>query len=427
MKTFINPDPSEWEGLCVRASFDSEAICKRVNAILSDVRTNGDAALRRLSLEIDGVPVESFKVSEAEIEEASSRVSVELKTAIGLAAADIRKFHEIQTSPEVCIETVPDVRCSQRRVPIRRVGLYIPGGTAPLFSTVLMLCIPAKVAGCPSVELCTPCGKDGKVNDVVLYAAALCGVRDIYKIGGAQAIAAMAYGTESVPKVDKIFGPGNRYVMEAKKAVSVNDVAIDMPAGPSEVMVLADETAVPDYVAADLLSQAEHGKDSQVMLVCSSEKIAREVELCIERQKAILPRRETVEGALEQSRAVVFSNLDSMLSFAECYAPEHLILAVANPRAAAEKVTAAGSVFLGNFSCESAGDYASGTNHTLPTSGWARSYSGLNVDSFCRKMTIQELSQDGLKNLADAIVAMAEAEGLEAHANAVKIRMNYGH
>ncbi|MCI2082261.1 MAG: histidinol dehydrogenase [Bacteroidales bacterium] len=423
MKTYFNPMPSEWKTICERATSDAGDIRRKVTGILSSVRIKGDYALKEISMSVDGVDLDSFEVTGDEIREASAAVPERLKRAIGIAAENIRKFHEAQKCGEIVVETVPGVRCIQREVPIGRVGLYIPGGTAPLFSTVLMLAIPAKVAGCPMVELCTPCGKDGRVNDAVLYAASLCGVRKIYKIGGAQAIAAMAYGTESVPKVDKIFGPGNRYVMEAKRLVSMESVSIDMLAGPSEVMVLADGTSIPEYVAADLLSQAEHGRDSQVMLVCDSAEVAEKVGACIENGKAALKRSDAVSGALDNSRIVVLPERGEMLNFANFYAPEHLILALADPYGAAERITCAGSVFLGNYSCESAGDYASGTNHTLPTSGWARSFSGVNVDSFCRKMTVQDLTVDGLRSLSDTIIAMAEAEGLDAHANAVRVRL----
>ena len=425
LKTYFNPPREQWEALCSRPAADNPVVRQRVEAILERVRQHGDEALRALSLEIDGRPLEAIEVSAAEIEEAAACVSPAVRKAISAAEENIRAFHEAQRPQEICVLTEPGVRCIQRPVPIEKVGLYIPGGTAPLFSTVLMLAVPASIAQCPEVVLCTPAGKDGKVNPEVLWTAAYCGVRRIFKLGGAQAVAAMAYGTQSVPKVDKIFGPGNQYVTTAKQLLSAGTVAIDMPAGPSEVMVVADGSAPAAFAAADLLSQAEHGADSQVMLVCDSGEYAAAVGAEVERQTALLPRAEFVRKALDKSRCVVFPDREEQIAFANAYAPEHLILAVQDSWGLASRITAAGSVFVGAWTPESAGDYASGTNHTLPTCGWARSFSGVNLDSFYRKMTLQELTPEGLRRLAPTIVTMAEAEGLQAHAEAVRIRLGH--
>ena len=425
LKTYFNPPREQWEALCSRPAADNPEVRRRVEAILERVREQGDEALRALSLEIDGRPLESIEVSAAELEEAAALVSPAVKKAISAAEENIRAFHEAQRPQEICVLTTPGVRCIQRPVPIEKVGLYIPGGTAPLFSTVLMLAVPASIAQCPEVVLCTPAGKDGKVNPEVLWTASFCGVKRIFKLGGAQAVAAMAYGTRSVPKVDKIFGPGNQYVTTAKQLLSAGTVAIDMPAGPSEVMVVADGSAPAAFAAADLLSQAEHGADSQVMLVCGSEEYATAVGAEVERQTALLPRAEFARKALDKSRCVVFPDREDRIAFANAYAPEHLILAVQDPWGLASRITAAGSVFVGAWTPESAGDYASGTNHTLPTCGWARSFSGVNLDSFYRKMTLQELTPEGLRRLAPTIVTMAEAEGLQAHAEAVRIRLGH--
>lgn len=423
MNIFVNPSREEWAELCRRAEQDNSLIAERVQAIVDRVAREGDAALKALAKDIDGVELDSLKVSETEFVEAAEKVSPEVKAAIEVARNNISAFHTAQLPREVRVETQPGVVCIQRPVAIRRVGLYIPGGTAPLFSTVLMLALPAKIAGCEEVVLCTPTNKEGKVAAEVLYAAQQCGVTSVYKVGGAQAVAAMAYGTESVPKVDKIFGPGNRYVTLAKQLVSGRNTSIDMPAGPSEVMVLADESADARFVAADLLSQAEHGRDSQAMVVCNSEALAEAVMAEVERQAALLSRGEYIAESLKNSRAVVFASRQEMIDFANAYAAEHLIVSMQDAWSVVDKITAAGSIFVGNYSPESAGDYASGTNHTLPTSGWAHSCSGVNVDSFMRKMTIQELSKEGLQGLSSTIVAMADAEGLEAHAAAVKVRM----
>lgn len=423
MKIYVNPPQTEWAALCRRAEQDNSLIEERVKAIVERVEREGDAAIRALAQEIDGVELRSLKVEEQEFKQAEAKVSSEVKSAIEVAVKNITSFHTAQLPQEVRVETQPGVVCIQRPVAIERVGLYIPGGTAPLFSTVLMLALPAKIAGCREVVLCTPTNKQGEVAAEVLYAARRCGVTSVFKVGGAQAVAAMAYGTESVPKVGKIFGPGNRYVTLAKQLVSGRNTSIDMPAGPSEVMVMADESASAEFVAADFLSQAEHGKDSQAMVVCSSVAIAEAVKAEVERQAAQLSREEYVSESLRHSRAVVFDEREQMIAFANEYAAEHLIVAMEDAWSLVDKITAAGSVFVGNYSPESAGDYASGTNHTLPTSGWAHSCSGVNIDSFVRKMTIQELTQEGLQALAPTIIAMADAEGLGAHAAAVKVRM----
>jgi len=424
LEVFFNPPREQWEALCRRPSSENPAVRERVQDILRRVREQGDEALRALSLEIDKRPLDAIEVSADEIREASESVSEPVRRAIAAAEENIRAFHEAQRPQEICVLTAPGVRCIQRPVPIERVGLYIPGGTAPLFSTVLMLAVPAAIAQCPEVVLCTPAGKDGKVNPEVLYSAAYCGVKRIFKLGGAQAVAAMAYGTQSVPKVDKIFGPGNQYVTTAKQLLSAGTVAIDMPAGPSEVMVVTDGSSPASFVAADLLSQAEHGPDSQVMLVCGDTATAESVRAEVERQARQLPRADFVRQALDKSRCVVFPDTEDRIAFANAYAAEHLILAVREPWSFSARITAAGSVFIGACTPESAGDYASGTNHTLPTCGWARSFSGVNLDSYFRKMTLQELTPEGLRGLSQTIVTMAEAEGLQAHANAVKIRLS---
>ena len=426
MRITVNPPKSEWADLLRRPQIDAPVIGERVAAILERVRAGGDRAVLDLTAEIDSVALDSLEVAPEEIERAEAAVSPELKRAIATAAEHIERFHAAQRPRTVDLETAPGVRCLQRAVPIRRVGLYVPGGSAPLFSTVLMLAVPARVAGCEQIVLCTPPQKDGSVAPAVLYAASVAGVRHIFKAGGAQAIGAMAYGTQSIPRVDKIFGPGNQYVTAAKQQVASSSVAIDMPAGPSEVLVMADSTAVPAFVAADLLSQAEHGDDSQAVLVCRSEEFARRAIASVGEQAARLSRREAIGNSLANSRIVVFSDPDEQIAFADAYAPEHLIVAMRDAWDAAARITAAGSVFIGGYSPESAGDYASGTNHTLPTGGWARAYSGVNTESFMRKITYQELTRGGLEALAPTITAMAEAEGLDAHANAVRIRTEGG-
>lgn len=424
MQTYINPLPEEYASLLSRPlSSENKEITTRVEAIIERVRTGGDTALRELSSEIDRVELVQIRVSEQEIARAESSLSEELKDAIRTAQRNITAFHSAQKMSPIEIEVTPGIVCSQRSVPIARVGLYVPGGSAPLFSTVLMLATPAVIAGCREIVLCTPPQATGEVAPAVLWTAALCGVTHIYKVGGAQAIAAMAYGTESVPKVDKIFGPGNRYVTTAKQLLGLSAVAIDMPAGPSEVMVVADESARASFVASDLLSQAEHGADSQAIMVTTSTKLAHQVEVEIDRQLQILSRRDTATKALKESRIIVVKTLDQMITIANEYAAEHLILAVENPQAVADRIENAGSIFLGHWSPESVGDYASGTNHTLPTSGWATAFSGVNLDSFCRKITYQSLTPLGLRAIGPTTEVMAAAEGLDAHRMAVTIRL----
>ena len=425
-KIYVNPPRSEWPALTARCTRQEEEIGERVAAILAEVRTDGDAALRRIVRRIEGYLPETFEVTRERRAEAAKAVSPQLKAALEQAKANIEAFHRAQLPAQVEVETMPGVRCVQRAVAIGRAGLYIPGGKAPLFSTVLMLALPARIAGCREVILCTPCSRDGRIAPEILYAADLCGVDRVFALGGAQAVAAMAYGTESIPRVDKIFGPGNRYVTKAKQLAGAADVAVDLPAGPSEVLVLADEDARPEFAAADLLSQAEHGDDSQAVLVCRSEEFARRAIASVGEQAARLSRRDAIGNSLANSRIVVFSDPDEQIAFADAYAPEHLIIAMRDAWDAAARITAAGSVFIGGYSPESAGDYASGTNHTLPTGGWARAYSGVNTESFMRKITYQELTRGGLEALAPTITAMAEAEGLDAHANAVRIRTEGG-
>lgn len=421
MRIIVNPPRSEWDALTRRQGVDYEGIRSRVESILSSVESEGDVALKRLMRDIDGVDA-ALEVTDVEIDAVCRAVPEAVAEAIRTAKTNIEAFHRAQMPREIRVETTPGVVCIQRPVPIRRVGLYIPGGSAPLFSTVLMLAVPAALAGCSERILCTPCGKDGSIAPEVLFAARECGISRIFRLGGAQAVAAMAFGTKSVPKVDKIFGPGNPYVTLAKQLVSGRNTAIDMPAGPSEVMVLADGSAPAAFAAADLLSQAEHGKDSTAVLVCTESSYAENVLQEVDYQKSKLSRNIQVDGSLAHSYAVIFPDIREMVDFAEAYAPEHLIIAMENASDVAGRITAAGSVFVGPWSPESAGDYASGTNHTLPTSGWARSCSGVNIDSFLRKMTLQEITRDGLASLAPTIVSMAQAEGLEAHARAVTIR-----
>lgn len=422
MEIILNPSPDTWEALAERNTPDDAAIARSVADIVQTVRREGDAALRRYALRFDGAQLTELALSEDEMAAAAAKVASEVKQAIATAAKNIAAFHMAQQPRTVDVSTQPGVRCLQRAVPIRRVGLYIPGGRAPLFSTVLMLGLPAKIAGCEEIILCTPQNSEGYIAPEIIYSAGICGIRRIFRVGGAQAIAAMAYGTESIPRVDKIFGPGNRYVTKAKQ-LATDSVAIDMPAGPSEVLVMADASARPDFVAADMLSQAEHGPDSQAILVCDTADFAEQVQQAVERQAALLSRGSSVEASLSHSRIIVLPSRESMTAFANTYAAEHLIISMERPWEVADKITAAGSVFIGNYSPESAGDYASGTNHTLPTGGWARAYSGVNIDSYVRKITYQELTLDGLSALAPAIITMADAEGLDAHAAAVKIRI----
>lgn len=423
MEIIISPSRSEWDALTARnIPADDPQVTAAVEQIVTGVRTGGDAALREYALRFDGAALDSLEVSQEEMAEALSRISPEVGQAIENAARNIETFHRAQLPQQVEVETMPGVRCLQRAVPIQRVGLYIPGGRAPLFSTVLMLAIPARLAGCREVVMFTPASGTHPIAAEILYAARVAGVDRIYKVGGAQAIAAMAYGTESIARVDKIFGPGNRFVTKAKQLVSTV-TAIDMPAGPSEVMIMADSTASPVFVAADMLSQAEHGPDSQAMTLCDSEPLAREIAAEVKRQAALLSRRESVEGSLSHSRIIVLDSRDDMTAFANLYAAEHLIISMRSPWEIADAITAAGSVFIGNYSPESAGDYASGTNHTLPTGAWARSMSGVNIDSYMRKITYQQLTPEGLASLAPVITTMALAEGLDAHAAAVTMRL----
>lgn len=423
MRKYNVPSTSEWQELCTRPTFPHDELTERVEQILSKVESQGDKALFEFSQRFDGATLNNLQVSSSEIEIACQKVSVGLKLSIDVAIANITTFHRSQVRPSEPIVTTRGVTCWRKGVGIENVGLYIPGGSAPLFSTILMLGIPAKIAGCKRTILCTPPDSNGNVNPAILYAASVVGIDEIYKIGGAQAIAAMAFGTESIAPVDKVFGPGNQYVTKAKELISTRGTAIDMPAGPSEVLIIADETSVPAYVAADLLSQAEHGPDSQVILVSTSDVVVNNVLRELASQVKQLPRAEIAEKALENSRALLFDSLQTCLDFSNTYAPEHLILAIANADLYAEKVINAGSVFLGNFSCESAGDYASGTNHTLPTNGFARAYSGVSIDSFTKYITFQELTKEGIQNIGPAIETMAEAEGLRAHKNAVSVRL----
>lgn len=423
MEIIIRPFAAEWEELCRRNIPNDNDIEERVGEIIEKVRKDGDSALREYASKFDGYSGESLKLTEDEILEACGKVKDDVREAIDIAAGNIRLFHESQISPTVDVETMPGIRCVQKSVAIGRVGLYIPGGRAPLFSTVLMLAIPARLAGCKEVVMCTPESGEYGISPEILYAAHICGVDSIYRVGGAQAIASMAYGTESIPTVDKIFGPGNRYVTKAKQILS-RVVAIDMPAGPSEVMVMADATCNPAFVAADMLSQAEHGPDSQAIVVCDSEELAMNIAEELELQSYRLPRRDSIMGSLSHSRIIVIPSHRLMIDFANEYAPEHLIISMINPWDVAKGINAAGSVFIGNYSPESVGDYASGTNHTLPTSGWARSFSGVNIDSFMRKITYQELTPEGLERIKDVVTTMARAEGLEAHARAAEIRAN---
>jgi histidinol dehydrogenase len=423
MQVIVQPERKDWDELLKRPYVDNRAVLESVHQILNAVRQHGDEALRSFIKKFDGVEPDQLEVDAAEIENAAAALSPELKLSILQAKKNIEFFHRAQLDEGRIIETMPGIQCWRRAVGIERVGLYIPGGTAPLFSTVLMLAIPATLAGCKEIILCTPCGKEGSIHPAILFAAQVTGVTRIFKIGGAQAIAAMAFGTATVPAVYKIFGPGNQYVTAAKQLVQMQGVAIDMPAGPSEVCVLADETANPSYVAADLLSQAEHGADSQVLLVTSTESVANRVKEEMDAQLSELPRKELAVKALANSKAVVLSSMEEMISLINTYAAEHLILSCAGADGISESITNAGSVFIGYYSPESVGDYASGTNHTLPTNGFARAYSGVSVDSFVKKITYQKLSKEGLAAIADTVVNMAEAEGLQAHARAVRIRL----
>ncbi|MBR1545405.1 MAG: histidinol dehydrogenase [Prevotella sp.] len=424
MKIYKYPKREQWTEITARPRLDLSQLNATVAAVLADVKERGDEAVKECEAKFDKAVLTSLAVTEQEMDEAEQMISNDLKDAIILAHHNIKVFHISQRFVGQKIKTQEGVTCWQKSVAIEKVGLYIPGGTAPLFSTVLMLATPAKIAGCKEIVLCTPPNKEGKVNPAILYAARVAGVHKIFKAGGVQAIGAMAYGTESVPKVFKIFGPGNQYVMAAKQQVSLDEVAIDMPAGPSEVCVVADETANVEFVAADLLSQAEHGIDSQVLLITTSEKILEEVQKEVDKQLQALPRKDMASKSLENSCYVLVKDAEEAISLSNAYAPEHLILQVRNYEQMAEKVVNAGSVFLGQYACESAGDYASGTNHTLPTHGYATAYNGVNLDSYCRKITFQHLTEDGIRHIGRAVELMAEAEQLEAHANAMRVRIN---
>jgi histidinol dehydrogenase len=423
MRTIFLPQSQDWPGLIGRPSMERKELSDRVGEILESVKSGKDKALLRYSEVFDGVSLNDLKVTSHEIADAVKMVPEELKQAIRTASGNIERFHSSQLLPEKEVQTFPGVNCWRKSVPVEKVGLYIPGGSAPLFSTVLMLAIPARIAGCSEIILCTPPAKNGKINPVILFAAYISGVTAIFKAGGAQAIAAMAYGTESIPAVYKIFGPGNQYVTMAKELVQQDGIAIDMPAGPSEVLVISDGTADPSFIAADLLSQAEHGPDSQVVYLTDNKDIIPKVVEETKSQLALLPRRDIASKALDNSMIILLSSLEDCMGFSNLYAPEHLIINTANPDILAAKVVNAGSVFLGPWSCESAGDYASGTNHTLPTSGYARNYSGVSADSFFKKITFQRLEKDGLKNIGPVIETMAEAELLTGHKNAVSLRL----
>lgn len=425
MKTIYNPTKSEWTKELKRPVQKTKEIEKIVKPIMQKVKRLGDKALKKFALEYDHVQIKTLLVSMEEIFHARGAVDPKLKEAIQVAKQNIEKFHEAQATPDLEMEVMEGVTCMRRSVPIQRVGLYIPGGTAPLFSTVLMLGIPANLAGCEEIVICTPPDKEGNIHPAILYTADLIGIDKIVKAGGAQAIAAMTYGTESVPKVDKIFGPGNQYVTAAKQLAVKKGVAIDMPAGPSEVLVYADHTAIPAFVASDLLSQAEHGVDSQVILVASSEKIANEILDEIEAQLPKLPRKDMARKALENSVAVIIAKQEKAIDLINDYAPEHLIICVENEDEVIRQIKNAGSVFIGNFTPESAGDYASGTNHTLPTYGYAKNYSGVSLDSFVKKITYQKITEKGIKNLGPIVETMAANEMLDAHKNAVSIRLKY--
>jgi histidinol dehydrogenase len=424
METINYPLRNEWSKLLQRPAIDTFSLEQTVNEVLLDVQKNGDSAIKKFTLKFDQVQINELLVSEKEINEAEDLCSQELKEAIQFAKNNIEKFHISQKEEIKIIETAPGVKCWRRSVGIEKVGLYIPGGSAPLFSTILMLGVPAKLAGCKEIILCSPPNKEGKLNPAILYAAKLVGITKVFKVGGVQAIAAMAYGTESVPKVYKIFGPGNQYVTCAKQLVNKNGTAIDMPAGPSELAVIADETCVPAFVAADLLSQAEHGEDSQVILISTNEKIISDIKIEMYKQLDLLPRKIIATKALENSKAFFLKEISEAIELINEYAPEHLIIACKNEEELGEKIINAGSIFLGNYSCESAGDYASGTNHALPTNGYAKAYSGVSLDSFVKKITVQKITQQGINNIGSAIELMAEAEGLKAHKNAVTIRLN---
>jgi len=425
MKTILFPGRNEWQSIIKRPVADQTRLLDSVKAILQEVKQQGDKALKKYTQQFDKVNLDQLEVSAEEMKAAVQSISPALRNAIETAATNIHRFHAAQTSQTEVIETMPGIKCWRKSVPIEKVGIYIPGGTAPLFSTVLMLGIPAQVAGCREIILTSPPGEGGKIHPAILLAARLTGVTRVFRVGGAQAIAAMAYGTETIPAVFKIFGPGNQYVNCAKQLVQMDAVAIDMPAGPSEVCVMADETCVPSFVAADLLSQAEHGTDSQVLLVCNDQQIGHDVLEEIQKQLQQMPRKNMIEETLKNSRIVVLDKLDESIDLVNDYAPEHLIIARKDAKQVAERIVNAGSVFIGNFSPESAGDYASGTNHVLPTNQFAKNYSGVSLDSFVKKITYQQISRAGLEQIGQAVEEMAAAEGLEAHKNAIRIRLNY--
>jgi histidinol dehydrogenase len=425
MNLVINPPKKEWSDILQRPVFDAKNLMPMVQEVLNAIQEKGDQAVKDYTLSFDQVNLSSIQLNEDQINQIASTLDSHVKKAIEVAKINIEKFHQTQLQKVEKIETMPGVWCWRKSIGIEKVGMYIPGGTAPLFSTVLMLGIPASIAGCKEIILCTPPNKDGKIDAAIAYAAQLIGIKNIYTIGGVQAIGAMAFGTESVPKVYKIFGPGNQYVTAAKQLVQQYGTAIDMPAGPSEVCVWADETAIPSFVAADLLSQAEHGADSQVLLVASEEKIVEQVKQALNEQLLLLPRKDFAEKALANSKAIVIHETEQALALINEYAPEHLILSIQQAEMIAEKVWNAGSVFIGNYSPESVGDYASGTNHTLPTNGYAKAYSGVSVDSFVKKVTFQQLTERGLTNIAQTVMDMAKAESLDAHSKAVQIRVDH--
>jgi histidinol dehydrogenase len=425
MQLFIEPNYSDWSAIIARPSIDATRLQEKVNAIINEVMLSGDEAIKKFTLQFDQVALNEIKINDATIAAAENALTQGLKTAIQLAKVNIEVFHKSQVQQVERIETMPGVWCWRKSVGIEKVGIYIPGGSAPLFSTVLMLGIPAKMAGCKEIILCTPPNDQGDIHPAILYAASLVGVTSVFRVGGVQAIAAMAYGTESIPKVNKIFGPGNQYVTAAKQLIQQSGVAIDMPAGPSEVCVWADENAIPSFVAADLLSQAEHGPDSQVILVANNASVVAAIQREIEIQLNELPRKDITARALENSKAIVLNNQEQSIDLINAYAPEHLILAIENALQIADKIINAGSVFIGNYSPESVGDYASGTNHTLPTNGYAKAYSGVSLDSFVKKITFQQLTERGLMNIAPTVIEMANAEGLQAHSHAVSVRLNW--
>ncbi len=424
MKKYKNPPQSQWSSLTQRPTQSFAEIEETVKAIFKEIQTKGDTAVAKYTSLFDGIKLENFLVSENEIKEAENQFSTELKEAIALAKSNIYKFHSAQKTNKIEVETTKGVQCWQEKRPIQKVGLYIPSGTAPLFSTVLMLAIPAKIAGCDEIILCSPPDKNGKINPSILYAANLCGVTKIYKVGGIQAIAALTFGTETIPKVYKIFGPGNQFVTVAKQVATQFGTAIDMPAGPSELLIYADDSAIPAFVASDLLSQAEHGTDSQVILVSNSQKLIDVVEKEIDNQIQVLPRKEIAQKAINNSKLILIEKENAALDFINKYAPEHFIICSKNEDFFINGIQNAGSVFIGNFSPESAGDYASGTNHTLPTNGFSKNYSGVNLDSFSKAITFQKIAEQGIQNIGKSIEIMAEAEGLQAHKNAVTLRLN---